>query len=150
MIDLPIAVLIDDQSISAAEFFAAALQEYERATLVGTHTTGKGRAQRTYALSDGSAVNLSVEEYFTPKGKSLADTGIAPDIETALTDEQTANFYFLGTDGDPQLQKALANCGSNKAPGRRADRKWSNMESLLTWHRCLIYNIVYCTASARR
>lgn len=108
MIDLPLAVLIDDQSISAAEFFAAALQEYERATLVGTHTTGKGRAQRTYALSDGSAVNLSVEEYFTPKGKSLADTGIAPDIETTLTDEQTANFYFLGTDGDPQLQRALS------------------------------------------
>lgn len=41
-IDLPIAVLIDDQSISAAEFFAAALQEYDRATLVGTHTTGQG------------------------------------------------------------------------------------------------------------
>ena len=108
MIDLPLAVLIDDQSISAAEFFAAALQEYERATLVGTHTTGKGRAQRTYALSDGSAVNLSVEEYFTPKGKSLADTGIAPDIETTLTDEQTANFYFLGTDGDPQLTRAVS------------------------------------------
>ena len=114
MIDLPIAVLIDDQSISAAEFFAAALQEYERATLVGTHTTGKGRAQRTYALSDGSAVNLSVEEYFTPKGKSLADTGIAPDIEVALTDEQTANFYFLGTDGDPQLQRALSEVQSLK------------------------------------
>ena len=80
-IDLPIAVLIDDQSISAAEFFAAALQEYDRATLVGTHTTGKGRAQRTYQLRDGSAVNLSVEEYFTPKGKSLADVGIAPDID---------------------------------------------------------------------
>lgn len=108
MIDLPLAVLIDDQSISAAEFFAAALQEYERAALVGTHTTGKGRAQRTYALSDGSAVNLSVEEYFTPKGKSLADTGIAPDIETTLTDEQTANFYFLGTDGDPQLTRAVS------------------------------------------
>ena len=114
MIDLPIAVLIDDQSISAAEFFAAALQEYERATLVGTHTTGKGRAQRTYALSDGSAVNLSVEEYFTPKGKSLADTGIAPDIEITLTDEQTANFYFLGTDGDPQLQRALSEVQSLK------------------------------------
>ena len=53
MIDLPIAVLIDDQSISAAEFFAAALQEYGRATLVGTHTTGKGRAQQTFELSDG-------------------------------------------------------------------------------------------------
>ena len=88
-------MLIDDQSISAAEFFAAALQEYDRATLVGTHTTGKGRAQRTYQLSDGSAVNLSVEEYFTPKGKSLADVGIAPDIEVKLTDEQTQNFFFL-------------------------------------------------------
>ena len=93
-IDLPIAVLIDDQSISAAEFFAAALQEYDRATLVGTHTTGKGRAQRTYQLGR-LVVNLSVEEYFTEKGKSLADVGIAPDIEVKLTDEQTQNFFFL-------------------------------------------------------
>ena len=113
-LDIPMAVLVNGDSYSAAEFFAAALQEYERATLVGTHTTGKGRAQRTYVLSDGSAVNLSVEEYFTPKGKSLADTGIAPDIETALTDEQTANFYFLGTDGDPQLQRALSEVQSLK------------------------------------
>lgn len=110
-IDLPIAVLIDDQSISAAEFFAAALQEYDRATLVGTHTTGKGRAQRTYQLSDGSAVNLSVEEYFTPKGKSLADVGIAPDIEVKLTDEQTQNFFFLTSETDPQLQKAMETVG---------------------------------------
>ena len=110
-IDLPIAVLIDDQSISAAEFFAAALQEYDRATLVGTHTTGKGRAQRTYQLSDGSAVNLSVEEYFTPKGKSLADVGIAPDIEVKLTDEQIQNFFFLTSETDPQLQKAMETVG---------------------------------------
>ena len=110
-IDLPIAVLIDDQSISAAEFFAAALQEYGRATLVGTHTTGKGRAQRTYELSDGSAINLSVEEYFTPKGKSLADVGIAPDIEVKLTDEQTQNFFFLTPENDPQLQKAVETVG---------------------------------------
>lgn len=106
-IGLPIAVLIDDQSISAAEFFAAALQEYGRAALVGTHTTGKGRAQRTYELSDGSAVNLSVEEYFTPKGKSLADIGIAPDVEVKLTDEQTQDFFFLTPETDPQLQKAM-------------------------------------------
>lgn len=111
MIDLPIAVLIDDQSISAAEFFAAALQEYERATLVGTHTTGKGRAQQTFELSDGSALNLSVEEYFTPKGNSLADVGIAPDVEVALTDEQAADFYFLDPQDDPQLQKAVEMLG---------------------------------------
>lgn len=107
MIDLPIAVLIDDQSISAAEFFAAALQEYDRATLVGMHTTGKGRAQQTFELSDGSAVNLSVEEYFTPNGNSLADVGIAPDIEVTLTEEQQADFYFLTPEDDPQLQKAV-------------------------------------------
>lgn len=107
MIDLPIAVLIDDQSISAAEFFAAALQEYDRAALVGTHTTGKGRAQQTFELSDGSAVNLSVEEYFTPNGNSLADVGIAPDIEVTLTEEQQADFYFLAPEDDPQLQKAV-------------------------------------------
>ena len=107
MIDLPIAVLIDDQSISAAEFFAAALQEYDRATLVGTHTTGKGRAQQTFELSDGSAVNLSVEEYFTPNGNSLAGVGIAPDIEAPLTEAQQAEFYFLAPEDDPQLQKAV-------------------------------------------
>jgi len=105
-IDWPIVVLIDSQSISAAEFFAAALQEYERATLVGTHTTGKGRAQQTFCLSDGSAVNLSVEQYYTPKGNNLAGVGIAPDVEVSLSQEQAADFYFLG-DEDPQLQKAL-------------------------------------------
>lgn len=107
MIDQPMVVLVDDQSISAAEFFAAALQEYDRATLVGTHTTGKGRAQQTFELSDGSALNLSVEEYFTPKGNNLAGVGIAPDVEVALSDAQLANFYFLAPDEDPQLQKAV-------------------------------------------
>lgn len=107
MIDQPIVVLVDDQSISAAEFFAAALQEYDRATLVGTHTTGKGRAQQTFELSDGSALNLSVEEYFTPKGNNLAGVGIAPDVEVALTDAQLADFYFLSPENDPQLQKAV-------------------------------------------
>ena len=107
MIDPPIVVLVDDQSISAAEFFAAALQEYDRATLVGTHTTDKGRAQQTFELSDGSALNLSVEEYFTPQGNNLAGVGIAPDVEVALTDAQSANFYFLSPEEDPQLQKAV-------------------------------------------
>lgn len=105
-LDLPLAVLIDEQSISAAEFFAAALQEYDCALLLGTHTTGKGRAQRTFELSDGSAVNLSVEEYFTPQGKSLAGVGIAPDIEAPLTEEQREAFWFLMPENDPQIQKA--------------------------------------------
>ncbi len=106
MLDIPLFVLIDEDSISAAEFFGAALQEYERATLVGVHTTGKGRAQQTFRLSDGSAVNLSIEQYYTPKGNSLEDVGIAPDEEVELSEEQRADFYFLEHDDDPQLQKA--------------------------------------------
>lgn len=106
-IELPVAVLVDESSISAAEFFAAALQEYGRATLIGTHTTGKGRAQQTFRLSDGSALALSTEEYFTPKGVSLAEVGIAPDIEVALSEEQRNDFSFLPRESDPQLQKAL-------------------------------------------
>ena len=107
-LDLPLAVLIDEQSISAAEFFAAALQEYERAALVGAHTTGKGRAQRTFPLSDGSAVNLSVEEYFTPKGRSLADVGVAPDHAVALGAAEGESFYFLPPERDTQLAAACA------------------------------------------
>ncbi len=107
MLDLPIIVLIDEQSISAAEFFGAALQEYGRATLVGVHTTGKGRAQQTFQLSDGSAVNLSVEQYFTPHGNSLENVGIAPDEEVALSAEQRNGFYFLEPEEDPQRKKAV-------------------------------------------
>lgn len=107
-VGLPMVALIDDRSISAAEFFAAALQEYGCATLVGTHTTGKGRAQQTFVLSDGSALNLSVEQYYTPQGKSLADIGIAPDVDSFLSDEQQANFFFLTFDEDTQLQTAIA------------------------------------------
>ena len=106
MTDLPVAVLVDEQSISAAEFFAAALQEYGRGPLVGAHTTGKGRAQQTFRLSDGSAVNLSVEQYYTPEGNSLAGVGVAPDVSVSLTEAQQADFYFLTPESDPQLQKA--------------------------------------------
>ena len=135
-------MLIDDQSISAAEFFAAALQEYDRATLVGTHTTGKGRAQRTYQLSDGSAVNLSVEGILYAQRQSLADVGIAPDIEVKLTDEQTQNF-LSDVGNRSAASKSDGNCGIIERSGRKSDRKWSNR---LTWHWCLIYNIMYCTA----
>ena len=73
---------------------------------VGAHTTGKGRAQQTFRLSDGSAVNLSVEQYYTPEGNSLAGVGVAPDVSVGLTEAQQADFYFLMPENDPQLQKA--------------------------------------------
>jgi len=81
---LPMAVLVNEYSFSAAEFFAAALQEYDWAEVIGTKTVGKGNYQIVYSFSDGSACGISSGRYFTPSGKSLEGTGIAPDVEVAM------------------------------------------------------------------
>lgn len=108
-LDLPMAVLVNGSSYSAAEFFAAALQEYEWATVVGEATSGKGHFQVTYPLSDGSAVGLSIGKYFTPKGICLEGKGITPDIPVAV-DEATAAAIYAGTLDpmeDPQILAAI-------------------------------------------
>lgn len=103
--EIPLAVLVDEQSYSAAEFFAALMQEYGRAVTAGAQTTGKERAQNTYHLADGSAIVLSDQQYLTPAERALGETGMTPDILAALP--QGANFYFLGTAEDTQLQAAV-------------------------------------------
>lgn len=108
-LDMPMAVLINGNSYSAAEFFAAALDEYDAAIVVGEKTTGKGYFQSTFQLSDGSAVNLSIGKYFTPKGVSLAGVGLQPQVEQ-LVDEHTA--YLIAVDAldpmeDPQILAAV-------------------------------------------
>ncbi len=109
-VNLPMAVLVNEDSYSAAEFFAAALQEYGVATIVGQKTCGKGYFQKTYVLSDGSALALSSGAYFTPNGVSLADVGITPDIEVEMEDEQYYSLYYnlLEKADDGQLQAAIA------------------------------------------
>lgn len=109
-LDLPMAVLVNENSYSAAEFFAAALQEYEAAVVVGQKTTGKGYFQTTYQMSDGSAVALSIGKYFTPKGVSLANVGITPDVPVEV-DQATAQDIRMGIlppAQDPQIQAAVA------------------------------------------
>lgn len=108
-LEIPIAVLVNDGSYSAAEFFAAALREYDAAVVVGEHTSGKGHFQYTYELSDGSAVALSTGKYFTPNGLSLEGVGIEPDVPVAVTDEQYSGIYYdqLTPEEDPQIQAAL-------------------------------------------
>lgn len=108
-IETPMAVLTNEYSISAAEFFAAALQEYEAAAVVGERTTGKGYSQQTYQLSDGSSVHISTSRYYTPKGNSLADTGVTPDI-LAEVDEEEFRLLAEGRlerENDSQLRAAL-------------------------------------------
>lgn len=107
---LPMAVLMNGESYSAAEFFAAALEEYEWAFTVGQHTVGKGNFQITIPLSDGSAVALSVGKYYTPNGVSLADVGgLEPAIPVEVDEETAALIYsgLLDPMEDPQVLAAL-------------------------------------------
>ncbi len=108
-LDIPMAVLVNRDSYSAAELFAAALQEYEAALVVGEHTTGRGHYQNTYRLSDGSAVVLSVGRYCTPKGVNLDGVGIAPDVESLVDEETYIAIYAdqVQPQDDPQVQAAL-------------------------------------------
>lgn len=106
-LSLPMAVVVNADSVSAAEFFAAALQEYGVADVVGAHTGGKGYSQQLIRLTDGSSINLSTTRYYTPKGANLAGVGIAPDHEVAM-DMDYATFYYLDPAKDVQLQKAVS------------------------------------------
>ena len=108
-LDIPMAVLVNGFSYSAAEFFAAALMEYDAATVVGQKTYGKGYFQTTIYLNDGSAVGLSVGKYTTPEGKNLAGVGITPDIVVEVDEMQDAAIYagILEPDADPQIQAAV-------------------------------------------
>lgn len=109
-IDLPMVVLINQDSYSAAEFFAAALREYGAAVTVGTQTCGKGYFQSALLLSDGSALNISVGKYFTPNGVSLVDAGgLTPDEVVELPEEDAIALASgqLSPEDDAQLQAAL-------------------------------------------
>ena len=108
-LEIPMAVLVNASSYSAAEFFAAALREYEAAVVIGEKTVGKGYFQTTYRLSDGSAVALSIGKYFTPKGVSLAEEGLTPDVIISLDEETASELYYgeLQWRDDPQIQAAI-------------------------------------------
>lgn len=77
----PVAVLVDGGTASAAEVLAAALQDADRAVVIGSRTYGKGTVQEPMRLSDGSAVEITVAHYRTPAGRSLDKVGLQPDIE---------------------------------------------------------------------
>ena len=108
-LEIPMAVLVNGESYSAAEFFAAALSEYDAAIVVGEQTCGKGYFQQTYPLSDGSAVGLSVGRYCTPNGVNLAGVGITPDVVVELEDELFWQIYYgnVEPEDDPQVKAAV-------------------------------------------
>lgn len=95
-VDLPMVVLVNEDTYSAAEFFAAELQEWGVARIVGEPTSGKGYSQQTFALPHGGAIAISTGAYFTGSGTSLIGTGLTLDQEIYQTGE-----------GDAQLEAAL-------------------------------------------
>jgi carboxyl-terminal processing protease len=117
-LELPMAVLVNENSYSAAEFFAVALHEYDWATVVGTQTSGKGHYQVTYRLSDGSAVGLSIGKYFTPSGVSLEGVGITPGVYVEVDDATFAAIYYGTLDPmeDPQILSAINALKTWKSP----------------------------------
>lgn len=117
-LEIPMVVLMNDQSFSAAEFFAAALREYDWAILVGTQTQGKGHYQETYLLSDGSAVGVSTGRYTTPNGVDLEGVGLTPDVIVEVDEETYAKIYagILDPMEDPQVLAAINALKTAKIP----------------------------------
>ncbi len=97
-IQIPLVVLVDENSASASEIFAGAIKDYGIGTVVGGVTYGKGIVQTTYELSDGSAVKLTVSHYYTPKGNDIHGVGITPDVEVEMDED---------SEEDLQLEKAV-------------------------------------------
>lgn len=105
-VDIPIVLLIDENSASASEILAGAIKDYEYGTLVGTTTFGKGIVQNVVPLSEGDAIKITTSKYFTPNGNYIHKVGIAPDVEveydyTGPTDQPYDKKY------DNQFLKAL-------------------------------------------
>ena len=109
-LEMPMAVLINENTYSAAEFFAAALEEYDWAFTVGQPTCGKSYFQQAFVMSDGSAVSMSIGKYFTPNGVSLAEVGgLVPGIPVEVDGQTAAMIYSGAVDPmeDPQILAAL-------------------------------------------
>ena len=108
-VELPMAVLVNADSYSAAEMFAGELQERGVAVVVGVPTSGKGYSQQTFLLPNGGALGLSTAEYMTGSGVSLQGVGLTMDLEVDLTEEQEALLAAgaLPREEDAQLQAAV-------------------------------------------
>ena len=103
IIDVPIVVLVNGNSASASEIFAGALKDYNKATIIGTKTYGKGIIQSLMRLSDGSGLKVTTEEYCTPNRNKIHEIGIDPDITVELPEE----IEELTDENDTQLQRAI-------------------------------------------
>lgn len=112
-LDLPVTLLVDNGTSSAAEVFASALIDHDRATLVGERTLGRAAEQELVDLPDGSALLLSTAHWVTPDGASLHRKGLTPEVEVA---QPSVEFGAPAPEADPILEKAIERAASALAP----------------------------------
>jgi len=103
--DVPIAILVNGGTASAAEIVSGCLQDYHRALLVGERTFGKGSVQNVLELPDGSALRLTVAMYYTPSRRVIHHHGIEPDIEVRLTQEEEEKLAEYQAAVGPEREK---------------------------------------------
>lgn len=115
--ELPMAVLVNEDTASAAELFAANLRDMANAPLIGNKTFGKGVVQRTYFLSDGSCIRFTIAEFLPAGGEGFNGKGLSPDSEVSYTDQELENKFTLGKN-DPYLKKAIEQLNKNYAKGK--------------------------------
>ena len=106
-LDIPMVVLVNEGTASAAELMAGSLQAYDKAEIVGIKTYGKAVGQAAYMLTEETAIYLTSARYYTPKGECIDKKGIEPDIEIDLPNELKASLSTLEDSKDAQFQKAL-------------------------------------------
>ncbi len=105
-VDVPIAVLMNGNSASASEVFGGALQDYDKAVLIGTQSFGKGIVQSLIPFQDGTAIKVTVSKYYTPKGQDIHGVGLTPDIEVELA-EELKGLPSIPIEDDNQIQAAV-------------------------------------------
>lgn len=103
-IQVPVVVLVNENSASASEILAGAIQDYKKGTILGTTTFGKGIVQKIFPMSDGSAIKLTISHYYTPAGNDIHGVGIVPDEELELDKEK---YVEDGTDNQMDRAKEI-------------------------------------------
>lgn len=107
-ITLPVVCLVNGSTASGAELFANALRKMAGATIVGSTTAGKGvLLSDPQSLSDGSAVVITVGILLDNEGKNWNGTGLTPDVDASLTNDEQSSYYDFTVDNDPQITKAI-------------------------------------------
>ena len=106
--DVPLVVLVNDMSASAAELLTAAIQDHDRGAVVGTTTFGKGIVQTLIEFSeDGAGMQLTTASYYSPNGRSIHQNGVEPDISVALSDDCDPSIPQPNLENDNQLAAAM-------------------------------------------